>query len=219
MRTGLGALLYGFRLRTGLSQQDLAARAGMSVRALRDLEQGRVARPRAQSVQRLVAALDLPATDRDLVLAAMSGETGGGALQVGVLGPLSVLRDGAPVEIRSAMVRDLLGLLAIQPNQLVSRDEIVDVLWGEEPPRTCVRLVHGYVGQLRELLEPDRSRRDAGGVLRHLRGGYRLDLPAQSLDLVRFDELVGAGALADALDAWRGPVLADAGSVYGRTRS
>jgi len=208
--SSLGALLYRFRLRTGMSQQELAGRAGVSVRGLRDLEQGRVTRPRPQSVLRLAAALELSAADQNLVLAATASPVQPGRLQVNVLGPLAMRRDGEAVELRSAMVRDLLGLLAVQPGRLVSRDEIVDVLWGEHPPRTCVRLVHGYVGQLREVLDPGRQRRGAAGPLRLVTAGYRLDLAADELDLVRFDELLAAGARADALACWRGPVLASA---------
>src|SRR2546423_15371561 len=44
------------RIRAGLTQQELARRAGGSVRAGRYIEQGRVARPRRESVRRLAGA-------------------------------------------------------------------------------------------------------------------------------------------------------------------
>ncbi|HKT04734.1 MAG TPA: helix-turn-helix transcriptional regulator, partial [Rugosimonospora sp.] len=58
-----GELLRGYRLSAGLTQRELAERAGVSVRALRDIEQGRVRRPQAPSVQRFADALPLAEPD------------------------------------------------------------------------------------------------------------------------------------------------------------
>jgi len=58
-----------------------------------------------------------------------------------------------------------------QAGQLVSRDEIVDVLWGERPPRTCVSMVHGYAAQVRALLEPGRPDGRNGRALVWARAG------------------------------------------------
>jgi transcriptional regulator with XRE-family HTH domain len=52
-----GELLREYRLRAGLTQQELADLATLSVRALRDLEAGHVTRPRRKTVQLLTAAL------------------------------------------------------------------------------------------------------------------------------------------------------------------
>ncbi len=220
-----GELLRLYRLRAGVSQQELATRAGMSVRALRDIEQGRVERPRARSIHALATTLDLADTDRTALLAAAASESSAvDSLRVGVLGPMSVTRGDTAVVISSTMLRDLLGLLAMQPNQVISRDEIVDVLWGDDPPRTCLSLVHGYVAQLRTLLEPRRRPRAEIQTVRLVRNGYRLELADDQLDVARFDALAAAGTealsaghletandrLAQALRCWRGPVLADA---------
>ncbi len=198
----------------------------MSVRALRDIEQGRVERPRARSIHAVATALDLAGGDRAELLAAAASESSGpDRLRVGVLGPMAVSRGDTPVAISSTMLRDLLGLLAVQPNQVVSRDEIVDVLWGDDPPRTCLSLVHGYVAQLRTLLEPRRRPRAETQTVRLVRNGYRLELEDDQLDVVSFDGLATTGSealsagdleaasdqLGRALRSWRGPVLADAG--------
>lgn len=209
-QSSLGDLVRSYRLRAGLTQREVAGRTALSVRALRDIEQGRVRSPQARSMARLMRALGLP--DRE-------------PLRIGVLGPLSVCRGGIPVEIESVRQRCLLGLLAVQPGQVVSRDEIVDVLWGERPPRSCRKLIYVYVGRLRRLLEPERSLRAPCRVLRRCRQGYLLGLDADQLDLARFDALLirvdGARARGDtvaaldlsarALDCWRGAALADAG--------
>ncbi|MEV6841358.1 helix-turn-helix domain-containing protein [Streptomyces sp. NPDC051133] len=57
---GFGAHLRARRSRTGLTQEELAERSGLSVRAIRDLEHGRVARPRRETLRLLATALDLP---------------------------------------------------------------------------------------------------------------------------------------------------------------
>jgi DNA-binding SARP family transcriptional activator/DNA-binding XRE family transcriptional regulator/Tfp pilus assembly protein PilF len=222
----VGGLLREHRLRAGMTQPELARRAGVSVRALRDLEQGRVRRPRSRSVQRLAAALGLADADRARLLAAAGQEatiTGDGRLHVGVLGPLVVRRGDVPVAVGQAKLRALLGLLAVQPGQVVPREELVDVLWGERPPATCLALVHTYVAQLRGLLEPGRQGRAPAHVVVRVPGGYLLALDADQLDALRFDELEASarraqtagnpggavGLFAQALAAWRGPVLAD----------
>lgn len=54
-----GVLLRELRGRTGLTQKELADLAGLSVRAVRDLERGRVSRPRKETVRLLADALRL----------------------------------------------------------------------------------------------------------------------------------------------------------------
>jgi len=211
---GWAADLRARRHSAGLTQRDLAARAGLSVRAIRDLERGTVRHPHERSVQWLARVLQLPTIDDRSVP--------NGPAQIGVLGPLVVQRGDGPVHIGSMKLATLLGLLAIQPRRLVTHAEIVDVLWGDNPPPTSSNLVHGYIARLRHLLPPGRP---GGPTVVSVRGGYRLDSDAGGLDLVRFlDEASEAGRLqaadnddltvehlARALSVWRGPVLADLG--------
>ncbi len=56
---GFGALLRSCRLAARLSQQELAEASGMSVRAISDLERGRVRRPYPHSLSRLADGLRL----------------------------------------------------------------------------------------------------------------------------------------------------------------
>src|SRR6266702_7095064 len=54
-----GSLVRAYRRESGLTQRELAAKAGLSVAALRDFEQGRRHRPRPNSVTALARALGL----------------------------------------------------------------------------------------------------------------------------------------------------------------
>jgi tetratricopeptide (TPR) repeat protein/DNA-binding SARP family transcriptional activator len=227
----VGGLLRRYRGRAGLTQQELARAAGVSVRALRDLEQGRVGHPRSRSVAQLAVGLGLDEADRHRLLAAVDAAAAGdGRLQVGVLGPLVVRRGEVSVDVAQPKLRYLLGLLGLQAGQMVPRGEIIDALWGERPPATCVELVHTYVAWLRRVLEPGRRRRAPGQTLVSVRGGYLLVADAEQLDVLRFDDLAGralraravgdlaaaCGLLAQALGQWRGPVLADLGPRLGQ---
>ncbi|MCI4063484.1 helix-turn-helix domain-containing protein [Micromonospora sp. R77] len=58
-RTGLADLLRGHRRTAGLTQAELASRAGVGVRTVRDLERGRAARPQRTTVELLADALAL----------------------------------------------------------------------------------------------------------------------------------------------------------------
>jgi DNA-binding SARP family transcriptional activator len=216
-REAWGDWLRRSRVCAGYTQEDLAARAGVSVRALRDLERNRVRRPHASSVQRLVAALPVDDAERARVLSAAAAPD---AVQVGVLGPLTVHCGHRAVDTGCGLPRTLLGLLALQPHRAVPREEIVDVLWGDRPPRSCLNLVHVYVAQVRRLLEPTRERRAPARTVVLARGGYLLDLDADRLDTARFAALAAeAGATRDAATAheryaaalacWRGPAAAD----------
>ncbi|HEY8980283.1 MAG TPA: NB-ARC domain-containing protein [Streptomyces sp.] len=125
--TRFGAVLAGARAGAGLTQEELADRSGVSVRAIRNLETGRTARPRRQSAVLLVRALGLPpVTARQLVDAARwpeaTGEGGGPKLPTvselpspapslvgreavtGSLGDYLRVRDGHPVPGRLALV-------------------------------------------------------------------------------------------------------------------
>ncbi len=70
----LAGLLRVLRERALLSQEQLAHRAGLSVRTIVSLESGRIRRPRGDSVRLLADALDLSGSDRAALIAAARGE-------------------------------------------------------------------------------------------------------------------------------------------------
>jgi DNA-binding SARP family transcriptional activator len=134
------------------------------------------------------------------------------AVDLRLLGPLEVLDDaGRPIELRRKKQRALLAALALRPGQVVSTDRLLEDLWGEQPPRTATGSLQNLVSQLRRTLGSD--------VLVTRPPGYVLAVEPDRTDLGRFTSLAAAAAkqdpsdrvatLAEALELWRGPALAD----------
>lgn len=65
-----GGLLRIARMEAGMTQEDLAVRSGLSVRAISDLERGRTRRPYFRSVRLLADGLGAPASVRTELLGA-----------------------------------------------------------------------------------------------------------------------------------------------------
>ena len=56
-----------------------------------------------------------------------------------VLGPLEVRGDDGPLPLGGAKQRALLALLLLNANRVVSRERLIDELWGDDPPETAVK--------------------------------------------------------------------------------
>jgi DNA-binding SARP family transcriptional activator/tetratricopeptide (TPR) repeat protein len=130
-------------------------------------------------------------------------------LRVGVLGPVTVWRDGREVTAGQPKQLAVLGLLASRANRVVSRGQLVDAVWGDRPPVTAEGGIYTYVAGLRRVLEPHRlepepaqsgpdaarpapgsgrPRRDTARVLVSSGGGYLLRLADGGLDAAYFEE-------------------------------
>jgi DNA-binding SARP family transcriptional activator len=141
------------------------------------------------------------------------------AIEFRILGPLEVSADGRLLPLGSPKQRALLALLLVHANETVSRDRIIEELWGEAPPASVQSAFHVYLSRVRRLLDSATG----GGLLIRQAHGYRLRVGPHQLDVTRFEGLVGEGsdALAagkarlaadrfcQALGLWRGPPLAD----------
>jgi DNA-binding SARP family transcriptional activator/tetratricopeptide (TPR) repeat protein len=134
-----------------------------------------------------------------------------------LLGPVRLLAGERDVPIGGPGVRGLLALLALAPNQVVGLDDIIDALWGGEPPATARTIVHGNVSHLRRIL---RTIQDGGpGSARILTAppGYQLSVDPQRVDVHRARTLleranaaepaVRADLLRQAFSLWQGPPL------------
>ncbi|MEU4037333.1 AfsR/SARP family transcriptional regulator [Streptomyces collinus] len=141
------------------------------------------------------------------------------AVRFAVLGPVRVWRAGTELDLGGSRERALLALLLVRAGQPVETAEIIDVLWGPNPPGTALSMVRRHVGSLRRLLEPGLPARGTGRWLLRGAGGYRIVTDSDSLDLLRFRALLAEGRraaaagdqaraaelLTDSLSRWQGP--------------
>jgi predicted ATPase/DNA-binding SARP family transcriptional activator len=126
-----------------------------------------------------------------------------------------VLGDAVEIPIGAAKQRALLTLLLLKRGEFVPVETLVEGLWGERPPASAVKTAQVYVAELRKLLGKE--------LIATGPGGYVLRTGPETIDAVRFDELIsegrdllGAGKtgvarerLSEALALWRGPPLAE----------
>lgn len=157
------------------------------------------------------------------------------AIEISVLGPLVLRVDGVRMVPTAGKQRQVLALLAVRRNHVVSTEVLMRELWNDEPPRSALTALQTYIGQIRqalaELLGVDRKV-VASRCLVTEADGYSLWINPAGLDLDSFEShnararaAVAVGdldtarrSLKAALRCWRGkpldnvrkgPVLAD----------
>jgi DNA-binding SARP family transcriptional activator/Tfp pilus assembly protein PilF len=133
----------------------------------------------------------------------------GPSVRVAVLGPVRAWRGETELELGAPQRRAVLGLLAARANQAVSRDELIDGIWGDELPARSVNALHVHVSRLRAALEPGRTHRASGQVLLASGRGYLLRLAPGQLDAELF-----ARRLAAARESRRAGDPAGAAAVF-----
>src|SRR6476469_772553 len=121
----------------------------------------------------------------------------------------------------AAKHRVLLAILLLEANKPVHTGRIMAALWPDRPPRSAAAVLRTYVSALRHSL----GLATTGGrpALVSERGGYRLRVEPQEVDLLVFADLCRRGRAARAaaesvaaerllraaLDLWRGEPLHD----------
>jgi YVTN family beta-propeller protein len=137
-----------------------------------------------------------------------------------ILGPLEVQANGHRLSLGGRKQRALLAVLLLNGNEVVSRDRLIEALWGERPPPTASHTLDAYVSRLRRALASDGY---GGARLVTVPPGYVLRLTPDQLDLACFERLaadgqraldagepeVAAAKLRQAEALWRGRPLAD----------
>ncbi len=132
-----------------------------------------------------------------------------------ILGPLQVAVNGKPVPAGGRRQRAALALLLANLNRVTGTENLIRVLWGDDPPETAVGQIQTLMWRLRGLL-------GEAAIITHA-GGYELRAPRGDVDAARFADLAAEGIglartgrraaaaarLGQALSLWRGPVLAD----------
>ena len=152
-------------------------------------------------------------------------------LRVGVLGPVTVWNGNEELRVGQPRQQAVLGILAMRANRVISRGELVDAVWGQDPPASAEGGIYTYVAGLRRIIEPTRSVRGPGRVLVSSGAGYVLHLVPGQPDAVAFEQHlararqlrkngdpVGAvDALESALGLWRGVAFAGVPGPFAET--
>ena len=132
-----------------------------------------------------------------------------------ILGPLEAWHEGHEVALGGPKPRALLAVLLLHANVVVSRDQLIDELWGDDSTTVAAGALRVNVSRLRKALLPD--------MLTTRSPGYILNIEPGALDLHRFEHLVEEGRsllrrglaadaserLREALALWRGPAFMD----------
>ncbi|MEV6741011.1 BTAD domain-containing putative transcriptional regulator [Streptomyces sp. NPDC051104] len=103
-------------------------------------------------------------------------------LRFGVLGPVRAWRGEELLATGSPQQRALLAALLMREGRTATASELIDALWGDDPPPRALAAVRTYASRLRKVLSP--------GVLLSESGGYAVRLgEPRSLDLAAAQEL------------------------------
>jgi DNA-binding SARP family transcriptional activator len=136
-------------------------------------------------------------------------------VEFAILGPVEARDGGDELAIGGRRQRAVLAILLLKANQPISRDRLIDGVWGDSPPPSASHTLEDYVSRLRKALGKDR--------IESRSSGYVIEVEPGELDLERFEALLDRGRAAattgesakalellrEALDLWRGPALAD----------
>ena len=87
-------------------------------------------------------------------------------LRLAVLGPVQAWRDGTPLVLGPVRRQAVLAALVLRPDVLVSQEQLLDAVWGENPPKTGRSVLPSYVYALRQTLGHP-------GPIHSGQGGYR----------------------------------------------
>jgi len=132
-------------------------------------------------------------------------------LEFRILGPLEVSDETGPIALGGQRQRALLTVLLLEAGRVIPTDRLVDLLWGEDAPKTATTSLQNSISRLRRELGED--------VLETRAPGYVLRAEAQQVDAGRFEQLLRdarqappeerRNTLQRALELWRGPALAE----------
>jgi predicted ATPase/DNA-binding SARP family transcriptional activator len=126
-------------------------------------------------------------------------------VRVALLGPFEVQNDtGDCLPVAGARLRVLIARLALAGGRPVSTSVLAEAVWGDDPPTDLANALQTLVS---------RARRALGGAaaVEQSAAGYRLAVIPDDVDALRFERLVAAGDVEEALGLWRGPALDDVG--------
>ncbi|MBC2869531.1 AfsR/SARP family transcriptional regulator [Streptomyces mexicanus] len=142
-------------------------------------------------------------------------------LRFGVLGPVRAWRGEEPLPTGSPQQRALLAALLLREGRTATAAELIDALWGEEPPARALAALRTYASRLRKVLDPGVLVSESGGYAVRGLGEGALDLAAAQDLAAAADKARAAGdlggartALRRALELWDGEPLAGVPGPY-----
>ncbi|MER5432640.1 BTAD domain-containing putative transcriptional regulator [Streptomyces sp. NPDC002588] len=144
-----------------------------------------------------------------------------GALRFDVLGPVRAQRGGIQLNTGSPQQRALLAALLLREGRTATAGELIDALWGEEPPSQALAAVRTYASRLRKVLNADVLVSESGGYAVRGLGEGALDLSVAQEWAGQAEKARAAGDLSlarellnHALGLWDGEALAGVPGPY-----
>ncbi|MGY1456539.1 BTAD domain-containing putative transcriptional regulator [Streptomyces sp. SS8] len=114
-------------------------------------------------------------------------------LRFAVLGPVRAWRDGEPVGVGSPQQRALLAALLLRGGQTATAQELVDALWGEEPPQRALAALRTYASRLRKALGAEALISESGGYAIGLGPGTELDADTAAAHALEAEKAASGG--------------------------
>ncbi|MFF9052686.1 BTAD domain-containing putative transcriptional regulator [Streptomyces erythrochromogenes] len=151
-------------------------------------------------------------------------EPAAGESRFAVLGPVRAWRGGEALPSGTPQQRALLAVLLLRDGRTATAPELIDAIWGEDPPQQALATIRTYASRLRKVVAPGLLVTESGGYAIRLRSAATLDLGvARSLaadaDSARAagDRSLARTLLARALDLWEGEPLAGVPGPHAET--
>lgn len=136
------------------------------------------------------------------------------AVELGVLGPLQVRQNGASVMIPGAKPRAILTMLGLHGGSVVSAETLIELLWGDDPPRTAAKALQTHISSLRRTLGDGFVLTEGTGWILNTAdtdaSRYKLAIKAGREAVATGDTSQAVARFEEALALWRGiPELPD----------
>lgn len=128
-------------------------------------------------------------------------------IQARILGPFDVRMHDRPVLPAARKPKQVLAVLLLNANRVVSTATLMKELWGEDKPKTATAALQTYILQVRKLIQKalvahGASPKGAKQILTTKENGYGLMTDSADIDLERFTALVAQGRSAFTAEDW-----------------